>query len=251
MSSIPDTFKAFRIRDDEEGYRSGIEATALADLSEGDVTIRVGWSGINYKDALAATGKGKILRRYPLNGGIDVAGTVVESSSDNFRPGDRVLANGSGLSETRDGGFSEYLRLPENIVVPLPPGLSMREAMGIGTAVKDGLADKFKTNAQKAIDINSSHDEGGPLRALGRFHSQLPWPLQDLDTSRSLLEKANGVSRSAINLYFLADTERMDDNLDVARPLFEECAALDPAKSKDPPATRRNAKRCEDALKGL
>ena len=125
------------------------------------------------------------------------------------------------------------------------------KAMGIGTAVKDGLADKFKTNAQKAIDINSSHDEGGPLRALGRFHSQLPWPLQDLDTSRRLLEKANGVSRSAINLYFLADSERMDDNLDVARPLFEECAALDPAKAKDPPATRRNTKRCEDALKGL
>ena len=125
------------------------------------------------------------------------------------------------------------------------------KAMGIGTAVKDGLADKFKSNAQKAIDINHSHDEGGPLRALGRFHSQLPWPLQDLDASRGLLEKANGVSRSAVNLYFLGDTERMDDNTTAAKALFEECAALDPAESKDPPATRRNKKLCDTALKGL
>lgn len=134
MNTIPDTFRAFRIRNDDEGYRSGLEAVALDDLSEGAVTIRVSWSGINFKDALAATGAGKILRRYPLNGGIDVAGTVVESGSELFQPGDRVLANGSGLSETRDGGYSDYLRLPEDIVVPLPDGLSMREAMGIGTA---------------------------------------------------------------------------------------------------------------------
>jgi putative YhdH/YhfP family quinone oxidoreductase len=94
----------------------------------------VSWSGINYKDALAATGKGRILKRFPLVGGIDVAGTVVQSASDDFQPGDEVLANGSGLSETRDGGFSEYLRLPGDIVVRLPAGLSPREAMGLGTA---------------------------------------------------------------------------------------------------------------------
>ena len=92
------------------------------------------WSGINYKDALAATGKGRILKRFPLVGGIDVAGTVVQSASDDFQPGDEVLANGSGLSEIRDGGFSEYLRLPGDIVVRLPAGLSPREAMGLGTA---------------------------------------------------------------------------------------------------------------------
>lgn len=134
MTSIPDTFRAFRIHDDETGYRSGIETVSLSDLSEGEVTIRVAWSGINYKDALAATGKGKILRRYPLTGGIDVAGVVVESRCDQVEAGDRVLANGSGLSETRDGGYSEYLRLSGDIVVPLPDTLSMREAMGLGTA---------------------------------------------------------------------------------------------------------------------
>jgi acrylyl-CoA reductase (NADPH) len=134
MSSIPETFEAFRIHDDEEGYRSGVETVTLGDLSEGDVTIQVAWSGINFKDALAATGKGKILRSYPLTGGIDVAGVVVESHCDQVEVGDRVLANGSGLSETRDGGYSQYLRLSSDIVVPLPDTLSMREAMGLGTA---------------------------------------------------------------------------------------------------------------------
>jgi putative YhdH/YhfP family quinone oxidoreductase len=134
MSAIPASFEAFRIHEDAAGYRAGVESITLDELSAGEVIIRVSWSGINYKDALAATGKGRILKRFPLVGGIDVAGTVVQSASDDFQPGDEVLANGSGLSETRDGGFSEYLRLPGDIVVRLPAGLSPREAMGLGTA---------------------------------------------------------------------------------------------------------------------
>jgi putative YhdH/YhfP family quinone oxidoreductase len=161
MSSVPDRFKAFRIHSDAEGYRSGIEETSLPDLSEGNVTIRVGWSGINYKDALAATGKGRILRRFPLAGGIDVAGTVVESDSDAFLPGDRVLANGSGLSETRDGGYSEYLRLPDSIVVPLSDGLSMREAMGIGTAGFSAAMSLYR------MEQNGQRPEMGPIVVTG------------------------------------------------------------------------------------
>ena len=134
MNGIPASFEAYRIHEDTAGYRAGVESIALDDLAEGAVTIRVSWSGVNYKDALAATGKGRILKRFPLVGGIDVAGTVVQSASDDFQPGDQVLANGSGLSEIRDGGFSEYLRLPGDIVVRLPAGLSAREAMGLGTA---------------------------------------------------------------------------------------------------------------------
>jgi acrylyl-CoA reductase (NADPH) len=134
LNAVPDSFQAFRIHSDEAGYRSGIESVSLDNLSDGEVVLRVAWSGVNYKDALAATGRGRILRRYPLNGGIDVAGTVIESACDQFQPGDRVLANGAGLSETRDGGYSEFLRLPENILVPLPSGLTLREAMGLGTA---------------------------------------------------------------------------------------------------------------------
>ena len=134
MTGIPDTFKAFRIHNDAEGYRSGIENISIDDLSEGDVVIRGEWSGINYKDALAATGKGKILKSYPLVGGIDVAGEVISSECERFSPGDKVLVTGCNLSEKRDGGYSQYLRLDSNNVIPLPAGLSTREAMGIGTA---------------------------------------------------------------------------------------------------------------------
>jgi acrylyl-CoA reductase (NADPH) len=134
MTGIPKTFKAFRIHNDAEGYRSGIEKIGIDDLSEGDVIVRGEYSGINYKDALAATGKGKILKTFPLVGGIDVAGEVVSSKCKRFASGDKVLVTGCHLSEKRDGGYSQYLRLDSNSVIPLPAGLTTREAMGIGTA---------------------------------------------------------------------------------------------------------------------
>ena len=134
MTDIPKTFKAFRIHDDAEGYRSGIEDIGIDDLSQGDVVIRGEWSGINYKDALAATGKGRILKKYPLVGGIDVAGEVISSDCERFAPGDKVLVTGCDQSEKRDGGYSQFLRLDSNSVIPLPAGLTTREAMGIGTA---------------------------------------------------------------------------------------------------------------------
>lgn len=134
MTNTATEFSAFRIHNDAEGYRSGVETIDMDDLSDGDVVIRGEWSGINYKDALAATGKGKILKSYPLVGGIDVAGEVVSSMSEGFSPGDKVLVTGCNLSENRDGGYSQYLRLDSNHVVPLPAGLTTREAMGIGTA---------------------------------------------------------------------------------------------------------------------
>ena len=132
--SIPASFRAFRIHDDADGYRSGVEALSLDDLNAGEVVIKTAYSSVNYKDALAGTGKGKILRRFPLVGGIDVAGHVVATSDPGFREGDAVLVTGSGLSETRDGGYSEYARLDGRWVIPLPAGLSLREAMILGTA---------------------------------------------------------------------------------------------------------------------
>ena len=134
MTEIPKTFKAFRIHNDAEGYRSSIENIGIDDLNEGDVVIRGEWSGINFKDALAATGKGKILKKYPLVGGIDVAGEVVSSECERFSPGDKVLVTGCDLSEKRDGGYSQYVRLDSNSVISLPAGMTTREAMGIGTA---------------------------------------------------------------------------------------------------------------------
>lgn len=131
---IPELFKAYRVHNDEDGYRGAVENIGLAELDEGDVVIRAAYSGINYKDALAGTGKGKIMRHYPMVGGIDVAGTVVSSESERFTAGDEVLVTGAGLSETRDGGFSQYVRLDSRWVVPLPTGLDALEAMTIGTA---------------------------------------------------------------------------------------------------------------------
>ena len=126
--------RAFRIHNDDAGYRGAIETMDTDALSPGEVLVKAEYSSVNYKDALAGTGRGKILRQYPLNGGIDVAGTVVASTDPAFREGDKVLATGSGLSETRDGGSAEYARLPAALTIPLPATLSTREAMILGTA---------------------------------------------------------------------------------------------------------------------
>ncbi|TCT24508.1 YhdH/YhfP family quinone oxidoreductase [Thermomonas haemolytica] len=134
--SIPPRFRAFRIHGDDGhgGYRSGIESIALEDLNPGEVVVKTAYSSVNYKDALAGTGKGKILRSFPLVGGIDIAGHVVASTDPAFKEGDAVLVTGSGLSETRDGGYAEYARLESKWVVALPAGLTLREAMILGTA---------------------------------------------------------------------------------------------------------------------
>jgi putative YhdH/YhfP family quinone oxidoreductase len=157
----PANFRAFRIHNDEAGYRARVESISLDELSAGDVTIRVSYSGINYKDALAGTGKGKILRSYPMNGGIDVAGTVISSESGRFQPGDEVLVTGAGLSETRDGGYSEYLRLDSNWVIPLPRGLSALEAMTIGTAGFTAAMSLYR------MEISGQKPEMGPILVTG------------------------------------------------------------------------------------
>jgi acrylyl-CoA reductase (NADPH) len=123
-------FTAFRIHDG----RAGLETLSLDDLTPGEVVIRVHWSGINYKDALAATGKGRILRRFPLVGGVDLSGVVESSSSCEFSVGDPVLVTGCGLSELRDGGYAEFARVPAEAVVPVPVGLTLRDVMVVGTA---------------------------------------------------------------------------------------------------------------------
>ncbi|UZW63146.1 YhdH/YhfP family quinone oxidoreductase [Lysobacter enzymogenes] len=132
--TVPAAFNAFRIHNDDAAYRSGIEQVSIDDLAPGEVTIKTAYSSINFKDALAGTGEGKILRKFPLVGGIDVAGHVVASSDAKFKEGDAVLVTGCGLSETRDGGYSEYARLDAKWAIPLPAGLSLRESMVLGTA---------------------------------------------------------------------------------------------------------------------
>jgi acrylyl-CoA reductase (NADPH) len=129
-----ESFRAFRIHQEGGRIVSRMETIGLNALSDGDVVVRVRYSTINYKDALAATGKGKILRRYPLVGGIDLAGEVVSSTDPAFAPGQKVLVTGSGLSETHDGGYTEYARLQADQLVHIPDGMDEFQAMAIGTA---------------------------------------------------------------------------------------------------------------------
>jgi putative YhdH/YhfP family quinone oxidoreductase len=129
-----DSFQALRIFQDEGRIHSAVVTATLDELSAGEVVIKAAYSSVNYKDALAATGAGKILKRFPLIGGIDVSGTVLESRDQRLRAGDEVLVTGYDLGVGSDGGFAEIVRVPADWVVPLPAGLSLREAMIYGTA---------------------------------------------------------------------------------------------------------------------
>src|SRR5579862_8701633 len=111
MEASMESFRAFRIHEESKKIVARFEQLNLDDLSPGDVVVRVTHSGINFKDALAATGAGRILRRYPLVGGIDLAGVVHSSSDPRYSPGDPVLITGSALSETHDGGYSQIARV--------------------------------------------------------------------------------------------------------------------------------------------
>jgi acrylyl-CoA reductase (NADPH) len=126
--------RAFRIHQKDGKVAPRIETIALDDLTAGNVVVEVHYSTINYKDALAATGAGKILRKFPLVGGIDLAGKVISSDDPSLAVGQSVLVNGCGLSETFDGGYAEYARVQSDGVVPIPAGLDEFQAMAIGTA---------------------------------------------------------------------------------------------------------------------
>ena len=128
------SFKAFRIHEIDRKIVARFERIALEELTPGDTLVRVRYSSINYKDALAATGAGRILRRYPLIGGIDLAGEVESSADPSLKSGDAVLVTGCGLSETQDGGYAEYARIRAEWAVPQPPGLTLADCMRIGTA---------------------------------------------------------------------------------------------------------------------
>ena len=130
------SFQAYQISSADNGktVSAAFIQTTLDALDAGEVTIRVAYSSINYKDALAATGAGRILRRFPCIGGIDLAGTVSSSADARFKPGDRVLVTGYDLGVAHHGGYSEYARVPADWVVPVPSAMGLDDAMAIGTA---------------------------------------------------------------------------------------------------------------------
>lgn len=131
---MTESFTALVIRDVEGKPRGGFEQLTLADLPDNDVLVEISHSSLNYKDGLAVSGKGRIARRLPMVAGIDLAGVVVESRVPEWQPGDRVVVNGWGLSETEWGGYSRFQRIKPGHLTRLPEGFSAAEAMAIGTA---------------------------------------------------------------------------------------------------------------------
>jgi putative YhdH/YhfP family quinone oxidoreductase len=127
-------FKAFLVRQEEGKVVSGFADMTVAELDPGEVTIRVAYSSVNYKDALATTGAGRIIRRFPCIAGIDLSGTVIESRDPRFSPGDKVLATSYDIGVAHHGGYAEIARIPADWVLKLPAGLTLRDAMALGTA---------------------------------------------------------------------------------------------------------------------
>jgi acrylyl-CoA reductase (NADPH) len=154
-------FDGFRIFDDGGTIGGRVVQMSLDDLAEGAVVIKAAFSSVNYKDALAATGAGKIVRRFPLVGGIDVSGTVVTSTDARFKPGEPVLVTGYDLGVAHDGGYAAYVRVPADWVVPVPPALTLSDVMAIGTA---GF-----TAALSVVELerNGLTPEGGPVIVTG------------------------------------------------------------------------------------
>ena len=135
MSNLPESFRAYVV-DKPEGaaFTRGLRELTPADLPEGEVTVRVEWSSVNFKDGLAAREDGRVARGYPLVPGIDLAGVVAASDHPDFEPGAEVLANGYDIGTARHGGYADLARLPAGWVVPIPDGITARDAMAIGTA---------------------------------------------------------------------------------------------------------------------
>ncbi len=155
------TFRAFIVNKTEQGFSAGLRELSRADLPAGEVLIRVAYSGVNYKDGLASIPEGKVVRNYPFVPGIDLAGVVEESSDARFKAGDEVIATSYELGVSHFGGFSEYARVKADWVVPKPEGLTLKEAMALGTA---GLTAAL---AVHQLEKNGLRPENGPVLVTG------------------------------------------------------------------------------------
>jgi acrylyl-CoA reductase (NADPH) len=161
VTTIPETFPAFLATQRDEAVDRGPSTLTRDDLGDGEVTIRVDWSSINYKDALATIPKGQVARISPLVPGIDLAGEAVASDSDSVGVGDEVLVTGYDLGVAHHGGWARYARVPADWVVALPDGLSPRDAMALGTA---GLTAGLSIHALEAHGLTPAD---GPVLVLG------------------------------------------------------------------------------------
>ena len=151
------SFRAYRIKQNSTGIKGQVETLAWDDLSPNDVIIEGHYSSVNYKDALAGMGRGKILKRFPLTGGIDFAGTVVSAKSKELHVGDPVIITGCGIGEVQDGGYTEFMSAPASAVIPLPKGLTLEESMILGTAGFTAALSLFR------LEQNNQTPQKGPV----------------------------------------------------------------------------------------
>ncbi len=156
-----DQYRAFRIYNEEGKHRAGVELLRLAEPGPGEVQLRTHYSSVNYKDALAGTGSGKILRSFPLTGGIDCGGVISRSRADGLREGDEVIVTGYGLGVSHDGGYAEMVTVPAAWVIPKPAGLSLFESMLLGTAGFTAALALYR------METNGQHPELGPVVVTG------------------------------------------------------------------------------------
>ena len=156
-----ESFRAIVVDKDEQGYRARFKDLTESDLGEGDVTVRVERSTVNYKDGLAITGKAPVVRRFPLIPGIDFAGTVTRSEHPDFKPGDKVVLNGWGIGETHNGAYAGIARVKGDWLIPLPQGLSADDAMAIGTAGYTAML------AVMALERHGISPDRGPVVVTG------------------------------------------------------------------------------------
>jgi len=155
------SFTAFVVDKKEEGFTATFKDLTEADLPSGEVLIKVSYSSVNYKDGLASIPEGKIVRRYPFVPGIDLSGVVAESSDPRYKAGDEVIVTSYELGVSHYGGFSEYARVRADWVVPLPSGLTLKEAMALGTAGFTAALAVYK------LEHNGLHPENGPVLVTG------------------------------------------------------------------------------------
>ena len=199
-----------------DGYTAEVRNTSLSDLPVADVLVRVHYSAINYKDALAITGKGKILRDFPAIPGIDFAGEVVESKDAQFSAGDKVLLTGWGVGERHFGGLSQYARVPGKWLLPLPPGLDYRKAMIAGTA---GLTASLCVNALLDAGVNSgSAVVSGSSGGVGSFAVAL---LSRLGFAVSAISKSS--SADYVQSLGASSVLTREEMSEAARPLEKSC----------------------------
>jgi len=154
-------FKALRVHKDASGVDARFDSISLSDLTPGNVVIRIAYSGLNYKDALAVTGKGAILRGLPKVPGIDLSGIIESSADSSLVPGSKVLVTGCGIGESLDGGLAQFARVPAESVIPLPASLTLLEAMALGTA---GFTAAL---ALRRMLENHQTPVGGPIAVTG------------------------------------------------------------------------------------